>query len=139
MAIEAGIELIKAIFVNTTILNIGWVMSLFLTLITLLIITRDTQKWQFLALPVTVMWHIAGVPPFIGIYMLEAIAFSITVLSTQTISGLIDTYTGRVKTGEVTKMNKKLIMSEHKRRRKKDISKLSDKELWDAILKAKGK
>lgn len=93
MAIELGFTLFKTVFENSVYFNIEWLMSLVLTGLTLLILTRDTQKWAQWAFPVMVMWHIAGISPFIVIYIASAIAFGISTLSLQTISALLNTTT----------------------------------------------
>ena len=64
MAIELGYEFIRQIFIDTTIFDIGWAISVIVTILSLLIITRDTQEWKKLAFPVMVGWHIVGIPPF---------------------------------------------------------------------------
>lgn len=121
MGIELGLELIKTVIQDTYIFNISWIISAVLTMLTLLIITKDYNKWKTLAFPVMVGWHISGVTPFILLYMFGAIMFAIESLSVQVISGLLSATTKvfkentekiRQKQKEYVRKNKRSQMTE---------------------------
>lgn len=91
MAIQTGYQLLKDVLLNTIVFDVTWLASIILTGLTLLILTRDWQKWKTLAFPVMMGWHIAGVPPFIIAYIASGIVFAIESFSLQTITGLLST------------------------------------------------
>lgn len=90
MAIDLGYNVISNVFQNTYIFNTSWIISLIVTSITLMILTRDPEKWKEMWFPVTVLWHIAGITPFILVYVISAVLFVIEGLSIQTIGELVD-------------------------------------------------
>lgn len=88
MGIELGYNFISTVFLDTYIFNLSWLTSAFLVLLTMAILTRDYGQWKSLAFPVMVGWHIAGVTPFIGLYVIAGIMFAIENLSLNVVTGL---------------------------------------------------
>lgn len=76
---------------DTIYFNISWLFNLVATGITLLIITKDVERWKTLAFPITVAWHIAGLAPSILVYFATALMFVITNLSMKTIGNIVST------------------------------------------------
>lgn len=46
-----------------TTFNTDMIISLGLTMLTILLISRKPQDWKYIALPVTIMWHVVGIVP----------------------------------------------------------------------------
>lgn len=109
-------EILKIVLQDTIYFNISWIISAIATLLTLTAITRDTNKWKELALPVMVIWHIAGIPPFFLLYIATAITFTIECLSIEVIGDLIK-ITKRPK--PATAFQKELTLHERREARKK--------------------
>lgn len=89
MTLATGLTQLQSLFVDTTILQIDWGISLVLVCLTMLLITRDTQEWKHLALPVTLIYHIMGITPSIIWYMICSIMFAVNTLSIKQISTII--------------------------------------------------
>lgn len=89
MGIQQGYDLAKAVFLDTVIFDITWAISALVTFLVLLLLTKEISKWKSLAFPVMVLIHIAGIPPFILLYVASAIIFAIENLSIQTIGALL--------------------------------------------------
>lgn len=69
--------------------QIDWLVTLIFIILTMLLITRDFQKWQILFLPVTIFWHILGLQPSIIIYAIGAIMFAVHALSLEILGQLV--------------------------------------------------
>lgn len=140
MAFSDGFSYLKNIFVETTIFNIEWFISLFLVFLTMIIITRETQKWKQLAFPVTVAWHIAGVTPSFLWYFATAIAFVIDILSLEVLGNTISTITGTAKriTGIEHKRQIQTAEKEVKKEFESAIKKARQKEFKDIISDGMG-
>lgn len=92
MAIELGYNIFGDVLKDTIVFNTTWLINILATLFTLLAITRDTNKWKELALPVMIGWHIAGLAPSILMYIGASIIFVIDKLSLQTIGTLLSVF-----------------------------------------------
>lgn len=90
MGIEYGFELLNNTFTNTSIVNINWIVSIIFVIFTLLIITRDVNKWKTLALPVTILWHIIGIKPSFILYAITGIIFIVNILSIELIGNILE-------------------------------------------------
>lgn len=97
MTLQDGFGILNSITINTTVFNIEWILSTALIFLTLLIITRDINKWKILAFPTTVMWHIIGIKPSFLMYAITAILFVIEALSLEIIGNLVEGVKGMVK------------------------------------------
>lgn len=60
MAIEDGFGMFQEIF-NINFINISWIVALILTLFILIIITREYEKWTYLAYPVLLILDIINI------------------------------------------------------------------------------
>lgn len=127
MGIQQGYDLIKAVFLDTVILDISWAISLIFTLLTLLLITKEVDKWKSLAFPVMVLIHIAGIPPFILIYLGSAIIFAIESLSLQTIGSLLSIIKLPKKEEGFTEKEKRMYQQENLRAKRKEVKALFKK------------
>lgn len=84
MGIELGTQLFETILNDTLPFGSTMITSIILIMVTLLIITRDRERWGQIALPVAIGWHISGITPHIFVYIITAIIFVITCLSFKT-------------------------------------------------------
>lgn len=82
---QAGFDLFRTSFVDVNILGVGWAVSIILVLLSLAIITRQFAKWKYLALPVTLMWDIAGTTPTAIWYAICVLFFVIELMSLEVI------------------------------------------------------
>lgn len=89
MAIDTAYSILGNAFENTMVFNIGWIISLAITAISLVLITRNSQKWRILAFPVMLGWHVAGIAPNFIIYLASALMFAIEGISIQTLGDII--------------------------------------------------
>lgn len=96
MGIEQGTQLISEILNRFELFGIPWMLPLVLVAITMLLITRDIQEWQVLALPVTVFWHIIGVTPHFLWYVVAIIMFVLYLLSLETIGSFLQISGNRI-------------------------------------------
>lgn len=62
MALSDGTGMIANAFQQTEILGLGTLIHATIIIISLVAITRNTEKWGQLALPVAIAWTIAGIP-----------------------------------------------------------------------------
>lgn len=89
MTIQLGYDLINELFGKISIFDSSWIISILLTVLTMLLLTRDTREWKQLAFPIMVGWHVAGVTPSILIYIGTAILFVVDVLSLEMLTGMV--------------------------------------------------
>lgn len=89
MATIADFTFLKSMVNYTTLADFSWIISITIIFMTLLIITRDHRKWQFLALPVIVGWYIAGLTTSFLIWIPAGILFIIHPLTLETIGEII--------------------------------------------------
>lgn len=129
--IDIGLNYIADIVGQTGFLNTPWLVHSILTLLTLIILTRDVNKWKQLALPITMLWHIIGIQPSYLMYLGAGIVFIIDNLSINIIGKTIRTIT-RKKKQESNEMTKKKLLNLDK----KTISKFHD-QLVDAYKNKK--
>lgn len=93
--------IIQEVFTYSRILLQGWIIPLIVTFLSMLLITRDVEKWKILAFPIWAGWWIVGIrgtglTNFI-IFTITAILFVIEILSTQVIGNWIQPLKRRVK------------------------------------------
>lgn len=58
--IQTGIDVFSEIFTGSKILGMGFILSLIVILISLILITRNTSKWIDISAPLITMWAIFG-------------------------------------------------------------------------------
>jgi hypothetical protein len=140
MAISSGFELLTSALADTTIFNISWIISLIFVFFTLLIITRDVNKWKSLAFPVTILWHIVGITPSFLFYILTGMIFVIDALSLQAIGNVLGAVVNTTKEATNKSKNKSLIKlasKERDRRGSKKIKSVDDKELLKILKRGR--
>lgn len=81
MTTAIGIQLIAQIFKDTWVFNVSWILSIVITFLVMVMITRDTNEWKKLAFPVMLLLHIMGLAPNFIIYLISAIIFVVEMLS----------------------------------------------------------
>lgn len=81
-------------FQDISMFNIDWIFSLILTFLLLIIITRNTQEWKKLLLPVSAFIHILGFPPFILVYIIAVILWTIEIVSIRLVSNMMKVAVG---------------------------------------------
>lgn len=116
MAIDTGLTLLGHIVQDMTVFNITWVLSLVATFLTLLIITRDVNKWKELLFPVMTGWYIAGLPPFFLLFIFAAIMYGIETLSIQLIGQVVNAIQFTRQPTETEKVRKHVARKELSRR-----------------------
>lgn len=143
MGIETGIEVAKKIFIDMTVFDIKYMISIPIIFIILLLITREPQKWKLLLLPSTIFTHLIGITPHFLIYIFASLLFAVELVSLETIGDVIK---GRTKLQNIFKKKETMQSSYTKGQIKKDyISKaktIGSKEWLNvtrAIEKARGK
>lgn len=87
--ITTGFTYIKDIFVDSTFLNLDWIIGLFIVLVTLIIITRDIEKWKLLLFPIVLGWHIVGVHQNLIIFMFSSILFALALFDKEVVGNII--------------------------------------------------
>lgn len=89
MGIELGTQLFETFLADTLPFGSELITSSILVMLTLLIITRDRERWGQIALPVVIGWQVAGIRPHIFLYIITAIIFVVTNLSFRTTATII--------------------------------------------------
>ena len=69
------------VWTQTTIFSLYWVLNIILTFLTSWLITRDINRILLLLLPVTIAWHIFGVPASAIWYIIITIIFVVKAFS----------------------------------------------------------
>lgn len=76
-------------FHGTSFLGAQAVLGAFVILLTLILITRNTNRWKQLLLPVAIGWSVVGLEISIIIYIIGAILMAIDALTPQTMSNVM--------------------------------------------------
>lgn len=105
MGIEEGTQTLGTIILDTMPFGTVTIMLAIAVLLSLLIVTRDTNKWARIALPITIGWFMAGIQSAGGIIIIIAtgIIYIIDGLSMEGIGTILDVKTedlpviGRIK------------------------------------------
>lgn len=82
---------IKEALTQTWPLGTEWLIPLVIAFLVMAVITRDTDKWKILALPIFVLERIIGIPIHFVLMSIAGIIFVIEALSTQVVGNLIGT------------------------------------------------
>ena len=136
MAISDGFGLLNSVLTDTLVFNISWIISIVFVFFTLLIITRDINKWKTLAFPVTILWHIVGITPSFLFYIVTGIMFIVDALSLETIGnvlGAIVTNTKNIGTNKEKIKIRNMMSKELDRKRKKDLKSVPMEELLRSL------
>lgn len=89
MPIQNGTALFFEVVNQTTIFGIDYAIGTILTALTLLLITRDMEKWKVMALPVMIAYQVIGVTQSKPLFLLAGVLFIIEALSIQTVGDII--------------------------------------------------
>lgn len=137
------IELIRSAFVDITIFNIGWILSIPLVIGTSILITRDKGAWGILYLPLTIMYYAIGVKPSIVWLLLIAIVFAMRIFSIDIVGNIVRTNVEKgLRESDIYKNKQKRkaligeLNEELQRRKKKKLKSISDEKLRDDLTKA---
>lgn len=91
--ISMGWDYLQNSISNTHVLGQSWIIPLMLTVLILLVLTRDITKWAIYAFPVSLLLSIFGIGlPMIFIIILGIICF-VSLLSTDGLARVIDSAT----------------------------------------------
>lgn len=96
MAIDTAYTLLNSGFNELILFNVEWIISITVTFLSMLIVTRDVQKWKTLAFPIMLGWHICGLSPFFFAYLISAIVFAIEGISLSALGQVFSTASIRV-------------------------------------------
>lgn len=105
------IPYIKETFTHTHVFGMSWVISGIAVILTMLLITRDLQKWKTIALPTCVIITLSGLQVSVVLYIIAGIVFAIDLLSLE-VSGNIMKGIQRVTGGLAGIAKKKVVESE---------------------------
>lgn len=89
MPITVAIDFLNEIFGNTYFFGSEYVIQIMIIIMTLAIITRQTEEWKSLAFPVCVGWLTVGIHINTMIYIVTIFMFVINELSMKTLSEAI--------------------------------------------------
>lgn len=148
--ITTAYNLVNNAFVDITIFNIGWILSIPLVLGTAWIITRDKDAQGFLWLPLTIIYHVIGIKPNFLWYIIVTIVFTIKVFSADKVGNFLTTQTRQAykesgyqfeQTRKTNKKNllEKMFLSKEGTENNSTFGKMTKKELYNAIMKGRGK
>ena len=76
-------------FVNTHIAGVSWIAPLLVIIFSLLLITRDFDKWKLLALNVIIGWSIVGLHVSFALWIFAVILFVVEGISLQILGSMI--------------------------------------------------
>lgn len=82
---------IKEALTQTWTLGTEWLIPLVIAILVMAVLTRDTDKWKILALPIFVLERIIGIPVHFVLMSVAGIIFVIEALSTQVVGNLLGT------------------------------------------------
>ena len=109
----AAWTIVQEVFKDSLVFNIDWLIVIFIVFISMLLITRNIQKWKVLALPVTLAWSIAGLKPSLLWYIIITIIFGVESLSIDMLGSLVKAVskpfveTGKIATKGIMKFRAK--------------------------------
>lgn len=86
---QAGITFLNELINGTVFFGVTDVIGIILALFTMMLLTRDTERWKTLFLPVLIGWHLCGVVISLPLMFLSSITFVITHLSIRVIGELL--------------------------------------------------
>jgi hypothetical protein len=129
-----GFEFFKSFLVDVTVFNIDWIISLFVIVLVLLLISRDTQDWKILSLPVTIVIHIMGLTPSFIWYIIATIIFSVELFSTRMMGNVLHVFDKKPRQS----VEDKLFQKQFKQDKMKAIRTLGTKD-WMQYMNYKNK
>lgn len=96
-SIDFGIQTAGNIFSGTSFFGADWLLALIIIGLSMLLVTRDLNDWKTLALPMSLMWMLAGLHVNLLIIITTSIFFAIDVLSTKTLGTVLSSVTAAAK------------------------------------------
>lgn len=114
MAMQLGFELIKELFLDTSIFGLAWLMMAGVAALTLFLITRDTSQWKHLSFPILTAWYTAGLRSGtlfdLILIIAAAIMFVVEALSIETAGRILDTTVRKAREGitRITEMEREI-------------------------------
>jgi len=88
---DIDFSLLSNISNNTNIAGTDIILGFIFIILSMLLITRDVEKWKILAFPLAIGFTVAGINISPVIVIITAIIFTIEGLSLQVIASLVDT------------------------------------------------
>ena len=118
MGLEIGIQLIKDVFVNSTILGSSWLWQLVFLFGSMAIISRNISDWKSLALPLVTGWHLIGFHFSWIFFGISGIVFVLENLSTKVVDSAIAGVGGALKGSMLGKQGREKRMLDIRKSRK---------------------
>jgi hypothetical protein len=92
MAYEPSWTRLEELFTFTTILDSSIILPAIIAIIIMVVITRDTEKWKTLLLPVLALQGAMGIKVDVLLYIIALIMFAIEIGAVRLTSGIIQGY-----------------------------------------------
>lgn len=123
--------MMQSAYIDVTVFNIYWILNVVLVMATGYIISRDKGTQKYLWLPLTIAYHVAGIPPSYVWYIITTIMFTLGIFSADTIGNLI--WTNLKKGGQETYQQ----TGSYQKRKAKGIIESMKNTLWENEVKEK--
>ena len=125
--LDNGFEAIKDLFFNVNFFGFEWALSVIITIIVLLLISRNPQDWKQLALPVITLFGVMGFIVSPLVYVVAGFLFVFGMFNTRELGNLITT-------GEKTLTLDNIKLSNDELKIKNYSKILDDKELFKVAM-----
>jgi len=89
--LDNGFEAIKDLFFNVNFFGFEWALSVIITLVVLLLISRNPQDWKQLTLPIITLFGVMGFVVSPLIYVVAGMMFVFGMFNTRELGNLITT------------------------------------------------
>lgn len=88
-----GADLLRESVNNVNIFGISWILPIVVVVFLTLLITRDSKQWGIIIFPMTILAGILGLKFSFVWWLIVAIWFVITALTTDTLTSVVKTFT----------------------------------------------
>lgn len=88
------LSLFTEAFTQTGIRGLNWIIPVFIIFLTMILITRDPNKWKILLLPTTIAWRVAGLQSHYLLVIIGVILFVQESLSLEILGQVITATSG---------------------------------------------
>lgn len=102
MAIDTLYTFLREGITGIDVFSLGWIIPLIFLFFCMAVITRNTNKWKILALPVTLGLNSIGIKQNLLVFLIGGLVFGVEALSLETIAGMINAVRVRYKPLETT-------------------------------------
>lgn len=139
--ITVAYDMLKGSITQVNVFGISWIIPTIIIVITLVLITRDIQKWKILTLPVSILYYLVGIKTSWVIMFAAAIIFAVESLSIQAIGNIADIIRGKPQRRMVERELKKHQQSIIKKNIKAGLTNWKDivsGDIYKATQKARG-